>query len=68
MLDEAEKKIIAFRNVRDWSHFPNPRTLATSISIESAELIELFQKAKDFELQALVSRKKAKSLRSLQTL
>jgi len=59
MLDEAEKKIIAFRNVRDWSHFPNPRTLATSISIESAELLELFQRAKDFELQALASRKKS---------
>ena len=59
MFNETEKKIIAFRDARDWSQFHNPRTLATSISIESAELLELFQWAKDSELQALVSRKKA---------
>ncbi len=59
MFNETEKKIIAFRDARDWSQFHNPRTLSTSISIESAELLELFQWAKDSELQALVSRKKA---------
>ena len=59
MFNETEKKIIAFRDARDWSQFHNPRTLSTSISIESAELLELFQWANDSELQALVSRKKA---------
>jgi len=58
MLNETEKKIIAFRDARDWSQFHNPRTLSTSISIESAELLELFQWAKDCELQALASQKK----------
>ena len=68
MLDEAEKKIIAFRNVRDWSHFPNPRTLATSISIESAELLELFQRARTLNCRHWPHGKKAKSLRSFRTL
>ncbi len=40
MFNETEKKIIAFRDTRDWSQFHNPRTLSTSISIESAELPE----------------------------
>ncbi len=40
MLDETEKKIIAFRDARDWSQFYNSRTLSTSICIESAELLE----------------------------
>jgi NTP pyrophosphatase (non-canonical NTP hydrolase) len=29
--------------VRDWRQFHTPRNLATSISIEAAELLELFQ-------------------------
>jgi len=58
VLKKIEEKIIAFRDARDWSQFHNPRTLSTSISIESAELLELFQWAKDSELQALASRKK----------
>jgi len=40
MFNETEKKIIAFRDARDWSQFHNPRTLATSISIENVELLE----------------------------
>jgi len=58
VLKKIEEKIIAFRDARDWSQFHNPRTLSTSISIESAELLELFQWAKDSELQTLASRKK----------
>lgn len=58
MLDEVEKKAIAFRDARDWSQFHNPRTLATSISIESAELLELFQWAKDSELDEIASEKR----------
>ena len=59
MLYETEKKIIAFRDARHWSQFHNPRTLPTSIYIESAELLELFHWAKHSELQALASQKKS---------
>jgi len=60
MLDEVEKKAIAFRDARDWSQFHNPRTLATSISIESAELLEIFQWAKDSELDEIASEKRSR--------
>jgi NTP pyrophosphatase (non-canonical NTP hydrolase) len=32
-----------FANDRDWDQFHTPKNLATSISVESAELLELFQ-------------------------
>lgn len=34
--------LIKFRNDRDWEQFHNPKDLALAISIESAELLELF--------------------------
>ena len=36
-------RINAFRDARDWKQFHNPRDMAVSISIESAELLEQFQ-------------------------
>lgn len=38
-----QQKIRAFRDERDWMQFHNPKNLATSISIEAAELLEHFQ-------------------------
>jgi NTP pyrophosphatase (non-canonical NTP hydrolase) len=32
-----------FRDERDWSQFHTPKDLAISVSIEAAELLELFQ-------------------------
>lgn len=40
---ETIEKIINFRNERNWSQFHNPKDLAISISLESAELLECFQ-------------------------
>ena len=42
-------ELIKFRNERDWEQFHNPKDLALAISIESAELLELFlwKKAED---------------------
>ena len=36
-------RIKAFRDARDWKQFHNPKDMALSISIESAELLEQFQ-------------------------
>ena len=41
--EEAAAKAIEFRNERDWKQFHNPKDLAISISLESSELLELFQ-------------------------
>lgn len=37
-----QQKLIEFRNDRDWEQFHNPKDLALAISIEAAELNELF--------------------------
>ena len=43
MNKELIKKIIDFRNSRDWKQFHSGENLAKSISIEAAELLEEFQ-------------------------
>jgi NTP pyrophosphatase (non-canonical NTP hydrolase) len=35
-------ELVNFRNERDWEQFHNPKDLALALSIESAELLELF--------------------------
>jgi NTP pyrophosphatase (non-canonical NTP hydrolase) len=42
-LDAITQRIRTFRDLRDWGKFHNPKNLACSISIESAELLEHFQ-------------------------
>lgn len=39
----AYNKVISFRDERDWAQFHNPKDLAISVSLEAAELLELFQ-------------------------
>lgn len=41
--EDAKNKVIAFRDDRDWLQFHNPKDLAISISLEAAELLEVFQ-------------------------
>ncbi len=36
-------QVVAFRDARDWKQFHNPKDLAISISLEAAELLEVFQ-------------------------
>lgn len=50
MFDELTARIVAFRDERDWKQFHSPRNLASSISIEAAELLELFQWSSDATL------------------
>jgi NTP pyrophosphatase (non-canonical NTP hydrolase) len=39
---EIKNALVKFRNDRDWSQFHDSKNLATAISIEAAELNELF--------------------------
>lgn len=39
---ELQKALIEFRDERDWKQFHNPKDLALALSIEAAELNELF--------------------------
>lgn len=41
-LQDLINKLTAFRDARDWAQFHDPRNLALALSIEAAELNELF--------------------------
>jgi len=42
-LDKLTRKVIAFRDARDWAQFHNPKDVAISLSLEASELLEHFQ-------------------------
>lgn len=48
---------VAFRDERDWAQFHNPKELAMSISIESAELLQLMQWHKGEDLNRVIAEK-----------
>lgn len=37
------EQVLKFRDDRDWKQFHNPKDLAISLSLEAAELLEIFQ-------------------------
>lgn len=41
--EDTVKAICKFRDDRNWKQFHNPKDLAISISLEAAELLEVFQ-------------------------
>jgi NTP pyrophosphatase (non-canonical NTP hydrolase) len=43
LIVDLKKSVSEFVNERDWEKFHNPKDLAISLSIESGELLELFQ-------------------------
>ena len=43
MKQETINKVLSFRDDRNWKQFHNPKDLAISISLEAAELLEVFQ-------------------------
>ena len=42
-IEDLQEKVAHFIAERDWNQFHSPKNIAMSISIESAELMELFQ-------------------------
>ena len=50
-IQELKGEVKKFIDERDWNKFHNPKELATSINLESSELVELFLWKKHEELQ-----------------
>ncbi|WHH60659.1 nucleotide pyrophosphohydrolase [Petroclostridium sp. X23] len=50
-MEDIIRRIIQFRNDRDWKKFHSPENLAKSISIEAAELLENFQWSNEYCLE-----------------
>lgn len=42
-MEEIQEEAVRFRDERNWKQFHNPKDLAISISLEAAELLEVFQ-------------------------
>lgn len=43
MKQETIDRVLKFRDDRNWKQFHNPKDLAISLSLEAAELLEVFQ-------------------------
>ncbi len=57
-IDELVKRIIAFRDARDWKQFHNPKDLALSLVLEATEVMEHFQWKNNKEMKKYVIEKK----------
>jgi len=53
-INELTKKIIAFRNARDWKQFHNPKDVALSLVLEATEVMEHFQWKSKEEIEKYV--------------
>ena len=42
-LEELQRKIIEYRDERNWKQFHNPKDVSISLALEAAELMEHFQ-------------------------
>ena len=58
-IQEIIRELLAFRNERDWEQFHNTKNLAVALSIEAAELNEIFL-WKDVYDSELIEREKVK--------
>jgi NTP pyrophosphatase (non-canonical NTP hydrolase) len=65
VLDDLTRRIVEFRDERDWQQYHSPRNLAASISIEAAELLEIFQWSSDESVAADVEARRTDLEREL---
>ena len=54
-LAELTRRLIAFRDERDWRQFQTLKNLMLSVNLEAAELLELAQWKDDGEVEAMLS-------------
>ena len=57
-IGEVTKKLIAFRDARDWKQFHNPKDLAISLSLEAGEVLEHFQWKSEKEINKYIKENK----------
>lgn len=57
-INDLTKRIIAFRDARDWKQFHKPKDLAVSLSIEASEVLEHFQWKSEKEIEEYVKSNK----------
>ncbi len=55
---DITKRIIAFRDARDWKQFHNPKDVALSLVLEASEVMEHFQWKNSKEMEKYVKENK----------
>ena len=58
-LSDMQKRIIEFRDARDWKQFHNPKDLALSLVLEATEVLEHFQWKTPEEIEKYLKDKKS---------
>jgi NTP pyrophosphatase (non-canonical NTP hydrolase) len=53
-VEKLKKQVAHFRDTRDWLRYDTPRSLAISITIEAAELLEHFQWTTDEQIRQVL--------------
>ncbi len=53
-IKDLTEQFLAFREVRDWKQFHNPKDLAISLALEAAEVLEHFQWKSSEEIQTYI--------------
>ena len=66
MKQETIDEVLKFRDDRNWKQFHNPKDLAISISLEAAELLEVFYFS-GVQMMYGVRRKKTRSGKNWRT-
>jgi NTP pyrophosphatase (non-canonical NTP hydrolase) len=56
--EDLQKKVVEFRDVRDWKQFHNPKDMAISMALEAAEFLEHFQWKNDMEIKEHLRKRK----------
>jgi dCTP diphosphatase len=56
--EEITRRILKFRDVRDWKQFHNPKDMAIAISLEAGELLEHFLWKSAEESEAICAEKR----------
>ena len=49
-----ERRLAAFAAARDWERFHSPKNLAMALSVEAAELVEIFQWSTEADSRAVM--------------
>lgn len=56
--NDVFKQLLSFRKERDWEQFHTPKNLSAALSVEAAELLEIFQWAREIDLAETVARER----------
>ena len=57
-IKDLTKKVIKFRDDRDWKQFHNPKDLSISLALEAAEVLEHFQWKSPKEIEEYIKTNK----------